>query len=235
MKKFLALSILFFVVFGHAQEKSIEIDYTVEYLIPKRLSSAVDTVKVGFDKDGKYLWTDSDFLAKDLARSVFEGNDTLLENAELNIVLDTENLTMMLFFNSGKNEMYMNVEISNFFPVQPLGEESKEFELIAEPTGETKTILNKAIEVYEVFPSNDPNDSVNFGFDNTIEVNNAKLFERFFSLIFAAEDKLKLKSIDFPNGLILSISDDGETILEANSIDTKTKTISLIHSFKITE
>lgn len=235
MKNVLALITLCFVAFGNTQEKVIDIDYTVQYLIPKKRSTEVDTVSVGFNKEGKYLWTDSKFLAKDLAKSFFKNKEDLLNNAELNIVLDTENLTLMLFFNSGDNVMFMNLELSNLVPLPPPSKNNKDIELIAEPTGDVIKILDKKAEVYDVYPSNDPNDSVYFAFDTSIEVKNNRLFEKFFSLFFAAEDNSKMKSLNFPNGLLLSISDEDETIITANAIDTTTKTITLNYSFKISE
>ena len=221
--------------YSYAQEKIITIDYTVDYLIPKKNGIEIDTVSIGFNKTGRYLWTNSEYLAKDLGRSIFNGQEVLLKDAEIGIILDTENLTVTLFFSSGENQIYMNVALNAIIPIPDPSSSSKTFELVAEPTGENITVLDREIEVYSVFPSTDQNDTVYFAFDDTIDMDNNKLFGNFLSLFFASEENTKMESLNFPNGLILNISDDGQTVVEAHKINTKRKTITLNHSYKITE
>ena len=232
-----ALTFLFILVlsFSYAQEKIITIDYTVDYHIPKKNKTEVDTVSIGFDKSGRYLWTDSEFLAKDLGRSIFRGKEELLKDAQIGIIIDTEKLTITLFFKSGDNDIYMNVALDAIIPISKSTKTENEFELLSEPTGETITVLDREIEVYSIYPSNKPNDTVYFALDKELEVNNSKLFNNFLSLFFASEANSQMKGLNFPNGLILNISDDGKTILEAHKLETTTKTITINHSYKITE
>jgi len=234
MKKVLILLILLCGAFGYAQEKEIVINYTVEYLIPSTRKKATDTVNIGFDKSGKYLWTNSKALAEDIGKSIFRGNSKLMEAAELAIVLDTENMSVIMVFKSEGNEMFMNMELSKIMPL-PKNQDQDEFELISEDTGNSIEVAGKKASVYDVYPSNKPSEAISIAFDKSIPINNNKLFKRFFELIFAAEGSSSLLGMDFPNGLLMSVSNKGEIMMEAHKVDTKTKTININYSFKITE
>ncbi|EDP69940.1 hypothetical protein FBALC1_10422 [Flavobacteriales bacterium ALC-1] len=235
MNKTLTYILILVLGFSYAQEKNITIDYTVDYIIPKKNTTQADTVSIGFDKNGRYLWTDSEYLAKDLGRSIFRGKEELLKDAEIGIILDTEKLTITLFFSSGDNEIYMNVALDAIIPIRNSNKPGETFELLSETTGDTIKVLDHEVEVYSVFPSNKPDDTIYIGFDKELKVDNTKLFDNFLSLFFAAEENSEMKALNFPNGLILNISDEGQTIIEAHKIDTNTKTITLNHSYKITE
>ncbi|BAO74482.1 hypothetical protein [Winogradskyella sp. PG-2] len=235
MNKILTYLLIFCIGLCYSQEKNITIDYTVDYLVPKKNKTEVDTITIGFDKDGRYLWTDSEYLAKDLGRSMFRGKEELLKDAEIGIILDTEKLKITLFFSSGDNEIYMNVALDAIVPIRNSNKPSETFELQSETTGDTIKVLDRETEMYILFPSNKPDDSVYVGVDKELKVDNTKLFDNFLSFFFAAEENSEMKALNFPNGLILNISDDGKTIIEAHKINTNTKTITLNHSYKITE
>jgi len=234
MKYLVTFTLLFCISIGYAQKKSITIDYSVQYTIPSKYKKVADTVTIGFDKNGKYLWTDSEYLARDFGKSIFKGKESLLQNAEMSIVFDTENGAIMLFFTSGKNEMYMNIELSSIIPL-PENSEDNNFELISESSNETITVAGREAVVYDVFPSNKESDKISLAFDESINLNNNKLFKKFFELIFAAEGSSTMEDINLPNGLLLRISSNNETMIEATQVDTKIKTLKFNYSFKITE
>ena len=219
---------------SYAQEKKISVDYIVEYLIPNKRQATIDTVKIGLDKSGRYIWTDSEYLAKDLAKSMFSGKENMMKNSELAIILDTKNMSVMLFFNSGENEMYMNMSLYNFFPVSG-SSDAESFELISENTNEKVSVADREGIVYNIYPSNETSEKIAVVFDESIDVNNNKLFNNFFKLVFAAEGGSVLNDLELPNGLILNISNKGETFVEAIKIQTERKTFTINHSFKITE
>ncbi len=235
MKKIFTLLLVLCFTFGYAQEKKITINHTVEYLIPSKRKNTTDTISIGFDKNGKYLWTDSKSLAKDLGKSIFKGNNELLNSAELNIILDTEKMIVILFFKSGENEMYMNLELSKIVPIPQNSENQEQFELISENTKETINIANRKAVIYDIYPSNEVNEVISIAFDESIAIDNNKLFKKFFELVFASEGSSSLFGMDFPNGLMMHVSNNGEVMMEANKVDTKTKTININYSFKISE
>ncbi|MBF8151296.1 hypothetical protein ITJ86_15410 [Winogradskyella sp. F6397] len=235
MKKIVVIILLLFISIGFSQEKTITLDYAVDYLVTNNKQSRIDTVKVGLDKSGTYLWTDSKYLAKNLAASMFLGKDSLLENSELSIILDTESNSIMLFFNSEGNELYMNMLLSSFFPDSENGE-NKEFDFITENTNDTILVAGKEAEIYDIYPSNEgESQKISIAFDKTLEVDNNQLFRKFLELIFATQNGLVMDEMNFPNGLILDITLKGRKLIEANNIEQKTKTITINHSFKITE
>lgn len=222
------------IVFG--QDEAITIDYSVDYVIPKRNNQSADTITVGFDKAGRYLWTDSEFLAKDLAKSVFKGNNRLLDAAKLNLLLDTENLSLQLFFNSGDNAMYMKLALSNFFPIPKEEKKEKNVDLISEPLNDSVSVIGREGQLYDVFPSNDIDDKITIALEENMKVNNNKLFKQFFRIALAAEGSgTEINDLELPDGLILGIFDDDQTLIEAISIKEKVKTITINHSFNISE
>ena len=222
--------------FCFAQEKAITIDYTVKYLIPKKgNSSATDTITVGFEKDGKYIWTNSKSLAKDLGRSILRRNNQLLEESELAIIYDTENASLMMCFKSGKNEFFMNFELSAIIPGPMPRDGEEEFELISENTKETISIAGRKATFYDVYPSHKEGEALSLAVDESTKVNNNLLFKKFFELMFASEDNSKMLGFNIPDGLIMKVENKGETMIEAHKVDTTQKTININYSFKIKE
>jgi len=72
MKKIPILLLVFFVSYTYSQEKIIEIDYTVDYLIANNKRQSMDTISIGYSKNGKYLWTDYNELAQEFYISLFK-------------------------------------------------------------------------------------------------------------------------------------------------------------------
>ncbi|MGS2727807.1 hypothetical protein ACU8DI_14445 [Psychroserpens sp. BH13MA-6] len=235
MKNLVTLSILLLCVAGFSQEQSISIDYTVDYLIPNRRQQAMDTVSVGYQKDGKYIWTNSNALAQDLGKSIFRRNPELLENADLAIIYDTENALLMMCFLSGENEIFFKFEISNFLPPIPQDGDMDSYELISENTGEVIEVLDYKSTVYDIFPSNKETDIMTVAFNNDLKVKNKQLFKKIFQMILSSQMGSEVVDVDIPEGLIMKVTNKGKTMLEAYHVETSTKTININYSFKITE
>ncbi|MEL6813080.1 MAG: hypothetical protein AAFP76_17295, partial [Bacteroidota bacterium] len=97
--------LLFFVAgLGFAQSEQVVFDYTVTYKVPSKKRRTVDTVSIGFTKNGQYIFTDSKLIAKDFAADVFggagangPGNSAILYNAstaDLHFSYDSDGILM---------------------------------------------------------------------------------------------------------------------------------------------
>ena len=226
------ISFLFFSM-SFSQEKNIKIDYTVDYLIPRKSSN--DTLSVGFEKNGKYIWTNSKQLAIELGKSIFKNNPDLLDNSELGIVFDTENSVLMMLFKSGNNEFFFNFELGSIIPKKVNYNNSDEdFELVSVNTNQTINLLNKVANVYDIHSATDNSDPITVAFDESVAIENSLLFKSIFELVIASEGG-NFIGLDIPNGLILKVENKGKTLLEAYKISEKTKNLNINYSFKITE
>ncbi|MCD2260601.1 hypothetical protein [Psychroserpens luteolus] len=235
MKKTLTVLALFFLLFSYAQEKTITIDYTVKYLSPNKRKGTTDTITVGFEKNGKYIWTNSKALAKDLGKSMFRKKPELLENSDLAIIYDSKNAMLIMCFESGKNEFFMNVELSAIIPGPIPNDDGDEFELISEKTEETITIANREATLYDVYPSHKNSETISVALDERIKINNNLLFKKFFEIMFAADDNAKLLGFNIPDGLLMKVGSDEKTLIEAYTVDSTKKEITINYSFKIKE
>ncbi|WP_299277139.1 hypothetical protein [uncultured Psychroserpens sp.] len=235
MKKLLTILVIFSIACCYAQEKTITIDYTVEYLAPNKRKGTNDTITVGFEKNGKYIWTNSKSLARDLGKSMFRRNAEMLENAELAIIYDTEKAALMMCFQSGENELFMNFELSALVPMPFPSEDEEEFELISENTQETINIADRKATVYDVYPSHKNSEKISVAFDDSLKVKNSQLFKKIFELMFASKNNANLLGFNIPDGLIMQVASDEETMIKAHKVDTTQKTININYSFKIKE
>ncbi|MDG5493060.1 hypothetical protein [Psychroserpens sp. SPM9] len=235
MKALILPLLIFSFFFGNSQETKIQIDYTVDYIVPSERRKTNDTVSIGYSKSGKFVWTDSKKLAQSLARNMFKNNPELLDNADLYVIYNAEDALLMMCFESGKNKLFFNVELSKLVPGPDIIDESNEFELISESTNESITILDKKAAIYDIYPSHKETDIVTMAFDESIKIDNTQLFKNLFQIMFASEGNSGLLGINIPEGLIMKVSSKRETILEAIHVDTTPKTININYSFKITE
>lgn len=235
MKRILTLIVLLVVAVSYSQEQQITIDYTVDYLIPNDRKGTSDTITIGYSKNGKHLWTNSEYLAKDLGKKMFKSNSKMLENADLNIIYDSENAMLIMHFQSGKNGMFMTMDLEVLMSKQVGYSEEDEFELLSNATNESITVVGHEATIYDLYPSNKPTDIISVAFDESLEINNNMLFKTLFELIFSSQLNSNLLDINLPNGLILQASNKGITMMEAYNINTTKKTINLNYRFKITE
>lgn len=238
MKKIIIPFLLLSFFFGNAQNTEIKIDYTVDYIVPSGRKKTNDTISIGYANDGKYIWTDNKNLAKSLGKTMFRSNPGLMENANLSVIYNTQEGLLMMCFESGKNRMFFSIELSKIIPgpsVVSEEDEENEFELISENTNETIDILDKNATVYDIYPSNKDTDIISIAFDESVKIDNTQLFKNLFQIMLAADGKSGMLGIDIPDGMIMKVSNKGETLLEAVNVDTTSKTININYSFKITE
>ena len=235
MKKILFFA--FFIISAHtfSQEKTIEIDYVADYVIPSNGNTKVDTISIGFSKNGKYLWTNYNDLALGLAKSMIKNSSEDFVNAKSNIIFNTEDGTLTLVFELNKNLIYFNLNLDSFIPTNRGNNDEKGLDLITEDTGETMTVLGKEIKAYTMFPSSNPNDTITMATDEDYDVNNNQIFKKIFEIAFQKSGFSDQTMPNIPSGLIMKIIEKNNTILEAIKVDNIKKTIKINYSFKITE
>ncbi|WP_299123239.1 hypothetical protein [uncultured Winogradskyella sp.] len=216
---------------SYGQEKSIEIDYVVDYEIPSKRNSTVDTISIGFNKDGKYIWTNHNALALSLAKSLVKNSSQDYSKAESDLILDTEEGILTLIFKLDRNIIFFSLSLETFLP----NSNEEDLDLITEDSGEIITVLEKEIAVYNMFPSNKPEDVISIATDKAFNVNNNLIFKKFFEIAFKKSGFSDNSAPTIPSGLIMKIMEDGNTMIEAVKVDNTKKTIKINYSFKITE
>lgn len=228
------LFILFLLItsLSFSQEKTIEIDYFVDYVIPSKRQTTTDTISIGFNKDGKYLWTNYNKLALDLAKSLIKNSSEDYSKAKSNIIYDTEEGSLLLTFEFNKNFIFFNLNLDSFLP---FSESDESFNLITEDIGETMKVLDREVNIYNIFPDDKPEEILTIATDIDYKVNNSAIFKKFFEIAFRKSGMEDNNLPQFPDGLILKIIETENTLLEAIKISDKKKTIKINYSLKITE
>ena len=232
MKNILTICFCLLIGQSYSQEKSIEIDYLVDYSVPSKRNNTIDTVSIGFNKDGKYLWTNYNKLVLNLAKSLLKNSSEDYTKAETNLILNTEEGILTLIFELKDNIIFFKLDIDSFLPNN--GNDDN-LDLITQVSDEKITVLEKEVAVYNIFPKNNPKDVLSIAVDKTINVNNNLIFKKFFEIAF---QKSGLKDNTFPNvpnGLIMTLSDKNKTLIEATKVDKNKRTIKFNYNFKITE
>ncbi|WP_411894350.1 hypothetical protein [Winogradskyella sp. A2] len=236
MRYVITFSFFFALLVSNGQEKEIDIHYVVDYSIPSERNTTVDTISIGFNKDGKYLWTNYNKLALSLAKSLIKDKQKDYESATGHIIYDTEQGVITLLFELGNNSIFFNLDLDSFLPSSEFSTDDDEsLDLITEDTGETIRVLDKDAQVYLMFPSNSPNDIVSMAVNTDYQVNNAVIFKRFFEMAFQKTGFKDQFAPDMPNGLIMKIFENDKSMIEAIKVVDKKKTIKINYSFKITE
>lgn len=235
MRRLLFFTFFFCCIFSFSQEKSIEIDYVVDYVVPSENNTTVDTISIGFNKNGKYLWTNYNELALGLAKSMLKNSSEDFVDAKSNIIFNTEDGTLTLAFELDKNFIYFNLSLDSFIPGNESNEDESSLDLITEDTGETMTILGKDMKAYNLFPSSNPDDTITMATDVDYKMNNNQIFKKIFEIAFQKSGLNNETMPNIPSGLIMKIVEKDKTILEAIKVYNKKKTIKINYSFKITE
>jgi len=234
-KFFTPILILLFVINVTSQSTIVNLDYTVSYEIPS-VKKGKDTLSISFDKDGKFLFTDTNILAKDLARKVFRTNQALINNSKINLLFDVEKELAYINFNSGQNHMFLQMDINSFLPSKPVKQdsiESKEVQLISKQTDEKVWVMNSEYKLYEIYTSGEVEQPVYVAFDESNSFNINNLLYLFFEKLALTESTL-LKPKSISKGIIMQIKNHkGDVILTAVNILKQHKKIEFNHSFTI--
>jgi len=234
MKKLLIL-FLFISAVSFSQEKVIELDYFVDYVVPGKRQKNTDTITIGFNKDGKYLWTNYNKLALNLAKSLVKDSSKDYTKAESNIIYDTEEGTLLMTFEFDNNLIFFNLNIDSFLPKTNNNDKDESLDLITEDIGETTEVLGREVDMHNIFPSDKPNDVLTIATDKEFNVNNTAIFKKLFEIAFMKKGIKNDNLPEFPEGLIMKIIIEENTLIEAINVDNTKKTLTINHSFKITE
>jgi hypothetical protein len=242
MKKTLFICCLVFssFVWGQSQSHEFTIDYTVRYLVDNAKKGTKDTVTVGFEKNGKYLWSDYNGIAEGMASGIAPG----LANAPgstSNFVYASESGKVFMAIFLGPINMMMDMDIKAIFQQNVTEEDQFNEDLaIRYQKSKDKFRLNKKkYPIYDIYSKDNGEDDSSFklAIDNSIDMNNTKLLQNFFELMISSTNSSGNIQGELPNGLILSVIDSKKNtmLLEAISVDHTPLTISLNNSFKISE
>ena len=236
MKKVLLSIILFCVSFSYSQEKTIELDYVVEYIIPNKKKQTIDTISIGYDKSGKFLWTNYKELTKEFSKALFKNNsESILSESNSNLILETETADIIFSFKNNNDIIYFKVNLSTFIPLENDNALNEDIVLISERTEQTSTIFNREFTDYALYPDTKPENKLFATFDEKRPVNNNFLLQKFLELMMQKTSSQGSFTSNLPEGLILKISDGNTSLIEAIKINKSKKTININHSFKVTE
>lgn len=239
MRKAITLLCLLLSSWAWSQSQSHEftIDYTVKYLINTKKGTK-DTVTIGYEKNGKYLWSDYNGLVKEFA-STFMKDDNGILSGSSNIIYSSIDGKLYMIMDLGPLKMTLDTEIA----VMLSGANSnnsidEEAELKSEKTDQDFILNDQKINIYKIYSDLDPHNHMNMAIDTSRSVDNNFLFQNFMNLMLNATDSTGDVKINLPNGIILSITEptnNNNTVLEAISINETPLKISINNSFKISE
>ncbi|WP_296385146.1 hypothetical protein [Winogradskyella sp.] len=232
MKKFILLFVFSISTVIYSQNESIIIDYTVDYLIPNK-EGIKDTISIGYNMDGKFLWTNSTALAESLAKSMIPNPD-LYKKANSNIIYNTTTKEIVMDINIDENQIFFKINIGLFIPKKGNVTNVEDMNLITESTDVTTKVLDKEVNIFTIYPEGKEIDQIEVAIDKDYKMNNNIIFQRLFEIAAIATGE-KILSSDIPDGLILKIGDNNQTLIEAIKVNTTKKTININYSFKITE
>jgi len=234
-KFFTPILILLFVINVTSQSTTVNLDYTVSYEIPS-VKKGKDTLNISFDKEGKYLFTDTNILAKDLARKVFRTNLTLINNSKISLLFDIKKELAYINFTSGLNHLFLQIDINSFLPNKPVRQdsiESKEVQLNSKQTNEKALVMNTEYNLYKIYTSGEVEQPVYVAFDESNSFNINNLLYLFFEKLALTESNL-VKPKNIGKGIIMQIKNHkGDEILTAINVLKQQKKIEFNHSFTI--
>ncbi len=239
MKIILFITSFFFSValWGQSQSHEFTIDYTVKYLINNKKKGAKDTISIGFEKNGKYLWSNYKGLAEEFAGEIMPGLGSIPEGAS-NFIYASEinKLYMAIYLGPLNLTMDMDIALALQGSFDDNDQINDNMVLESEKILSTFILNGKEYPKYEVYADIEPNSALTFAVDESKEMNNTSLFMNFIGLMMSTTQSSGNIEGEMPNGIILSIIDDkGNTALEAINVDTTPRKISINNSFKISE
>lgn len=224
-------------LWGQSQSHEFTIDYTVKYHIDNAKKGVKDTITIGFEKNGKYIWSNYKGLAAEFASEVMPGLGSIPEGASNFVYASESNKFYMAVF-LGPLNMMMDMDIA--IAMQGTFSEDDKFnEKIVLESRQTSNMFSfngGKYPTYEVYADVEPDGVMTFAVDESKEMNNSALLMSFIQLMISATESSGDIQGELPEGIILSIMDDeGKPLLEAIDVDTKPRKISLNNSFKISE
>lgn len=193
--KHIVLLLLFTSYLSFSQHFEFELDYKATYLIPK----SNDTINIMVGENGKYLYTDSEKVAEGLRSSFrrFGSLDSKLESSA-QLLLNMSTNFMLMKMKMGENTVWGHVNLTTFMSRGAKNSSELKVRLVAKPTNEFVTVNNKEFRLYNVAPTNKPDDIVAMAFDESYNLDYNAYFNKLISA--AAGDVIE---VDIPNGVLV--------------------------------
>ncbi len=197
-----------------AQKVDFELDYEVEYWAPK----SKDTIKIAIGKDGRYLYTDSEVVAKSFGSITRRFQPAKgKEDADLKLLFDMETTFMLMDIKIGQNTVIANVDLSQFMNRGGLVDSTETGYLKASPTALKVDNNGKKYKLFAVAPDSKPEDIIYMAFDEKYPVDYNQYFSRMISM--ATGERI---NIDLPKGVLVYVEDKkGDVMLELISVKKK--------------
>ena len=238
MKSYCILFLLVLFEFNSfAQSKTIDLNYKVQYEFTNK--NKLDTLEIRFNKEGTYLYTDNDYLAKDLARSIYSASRNSQYETQIDIILDVKDDFVFINFEGGKNRIYFQMDINDFLPKSnsPVSSidsiiNTKEISIICEKTAETTIFNGKEYPFYRIYPDAEADKPILVAFDTSKEFTINTLFNSLVSKVIASSNE-RIKPAKIQEGIIIEVKDhNNKTLIRALEIKDELKSISINYSFK---
>ncbi|MEM7087286.1 MAG: hypothetical protein AAF489_13955 [Bacteroidota bacterium] len=238
MLRFITCSICLLIGLGNvtAQELEVLLDYEVTYVVPNGKKNTIDTISIQLDKKGHFLFMESNSMGLNLARGVFPDPNTDLSGSECSFLLDTQRMLVYFSFHLNDTKMFLQMDVTQFIPINnPMGDDMATLNLLTEKRGDQIQLGGALYDSYLLYPETEPDQPIILAIDEKRPVDNAALINRVIELMLQKSKSNVPVNLDIPNGLIMAIGFQEESLMKAiDARDVNTK-INIQHSFNITE
>ena len=205
MKKLLTTILLLSFIYNYSQETKVVIDYVVDYEILNNQGVVSDTIKIGYSKSGKFLWTDYPTLGIEFTKDILKNNDSVNGNPETNILYNTNSTDVIFSLNYNGNVVFFKIDLKSFIPSSDSFDEN--VSLISEKTENKANILGNEHNIYRIYPNTEPDESIFIVYDENIPIDNNSIFSEFIKIALSATNSSGSIDTNLNNGLILSVND----------------------------
>lgn len=214
-------------------------DYEVTYEIPDT-TKGKDTIKIAFDKSGRYLWTDYSKISDRYAFLLSQSETLQEDDMSINIIYDTETTKVYMNLYSSHFSFFMKMNLTALLPNRMASRPfSESFEMLTEKSSKKASLLGKEYPVYKVYPENfdGEKDKINIVFGEDFPVNNNTIFKSFLDLMTNDDNDAGIKT-NFPKGIILQVASPSpkeEVLVKAINVKKVSKTITINNTLEIKE
>ncbi len=236
MKNVVLLLFSLFSILSLSQERTIEIDYTVDYILPNRKKQTTDTITIGFNKDGKYLWTNDKILSAKISSNNLFGKYLNDGKSGINLIYCPNEDRVLLVADMGTSKFYADLDMNMISPFGPEDGFDDTVAMITEKSEKQETILGKNCSTYDMYPDDEPAQGLKVLIDENTKCNNNNYLSQFVDLMLKLTYSQGNITVNIPNGLVLKVLDENDnTLIEAIKVDTKKKTLVINHSIQTKE
>ncbi len=229
-RRIVPLLLLFLSISSFSQK--IVLDYWVDYEIESK--GKKDTITIGFNKSGDYVYTDSELLSNSMKRAVFKGKNKDFKHSEMHVVLDLRNQLALFVMALDRNQFFMKMALENFMAPFPKGKAPLEgvTKLHLDKTNNHINIEKKDYRLHHFYADTEADKKIDIAFSEKMKFDNGGIFNTLLMIAAGSE-----KQIEFPeiNGVILYIAQKDKILIKAVKTYTNSKTLDINYSYKITK